>query len=283
MTTAIVSKPTPGPAQISYSVVSVTPALAQIWLGLNTANRKLKTGQIIAFAEDMKSGRWAMNGESIKLAGPSYAPTKLLDGQNRLHAILKANVPVTLLVVFGVEPSAQGTMDSGTKRTVADNLGISGIQNSHVVASSASLALRAAQGRLGGGPVKATNAAIEKFIFDNHTIIQSAKYAIKFANKADVSASLVAYTHWVFAQIDPLAAEEFWRDAAEKVGLESGDPIIAMTNRFAQARRAKERISPEAAVSAIFRTWNYRREGKSLHKLIIVSRSGGAVEIPKLK
>ena len=269
-------------AEVSFAIVEVTPKQAQIWLGLNTSNRKLKPGQVTAFAEDMKAGRWALNGEAIKLAGPAYAPTKLLDGQNRLHAVLKAGVPVTLAVAFGVSATAQSTMDSGTKRTVADNLSIGGISHGAVLAAAAGIAVRAATGRLGGGPVKATNAAIEEFIYENPSLIRSARISASLANKADVPASLVAYTHWVFSAIDPIAAEKFWRDAAEKVGLEYGDPVIAMTNRFAQARRVRERIAPEAAVSAIFRTWNHRRAGKSSDRMQINPRKGSPVIIPKV-
>lgn len=286
MNTAIVtSAPARDNGSLSFEVVSVTPDLAQTWLGLNTSNRKLKPGQVAAFAADMKAGRWLLNGEAVKLAGPAYAPTKLLDGQNRLHAILKAGMTVQLLVVFGVPDGAQSTMDSGTKRTVADNLTIGGIQNATTVAAAASIAMRVAGGTINGGPVRATNASAEEFIFNNPDIINSAAIAAKYAHRTDIPGSLVAYTHWVMAGIDQEDALAFWRDASEKIGLTAGDPVIALTNRFAESRRTNERVPLVASLSAIYRAWNCRRTGKTMRLVKFKSpgESGGLVGIPTPK
>jgi hypothetical protein len=284
MNTAIVSAlPLSVPNEISYEIAVVTPELAQQWLGLNTSNRKLKPAQVAAFANDMREGRWVLNGEAIKFSGPAYAPTKLLDGQNRLHAVLKSGVPVSLAVVFGVAPDAQLTMDSGSKRTAADNLSIAGIANSNIVAAAAAIALRAEAGMLNNGKYRPSNALLGEFIQNNPSLVKSGVIGAKFGNKADVSATIVTYSHWVFAQISPEDAYSFWCDAAEKTGLSSGDPVLALTNRFAEARRSRERVPLPAALSAVFRAWNYRREGKPLQRVVFSSRNGGFVEIPEIK
>lgn len=262
--------------------IEVTPDLAQRWLGLNTANRKIKPGNVTAFVRDMTEGRWRTNGEAIKLAGPPFSPTKLLDGQNRLLAILKAGIPVRMLVVFGVAEDAQGTMDSGAKRTVADNLTINGISNAHIVASSAALAMRVRLGRIQGGAVGATNAAIEEFVAENPGLIRSAGIASAYANKADAPKSIVAYTHFEMSMLDLGEATAFWRDAAEKVGLAAGDPVNALAHRFAQARRSRERVSAASAIGAVYRAWNYRRTGRTLGKAQFSQNVDGSVTIPRL-
>lgn len=287
MNTAIVSPLVDSSADsITIQEMDVTPELAQIWLGLNTSNRKLKPAQVIAFSDDMKAGRWVLNGETVKLSGSVDRPRKLLDGQNRLHAVLKAGIPVRLLVVFGVKEEAQGTMDSGTKRTVADNLTIAGVQNATIVAAAASVAMRVVSGRLGGGQLTTTNAAAEEFIGDHLTELSvSAEIARKYARKTDVQPSVVAYTHFMLSKIDMDQATAFWRDASEKVGLESGDPVIALTNKFAEARRNKTRLSLAASLSAVYRAWNYRRSGKSMRLVKFNSNAtrGGLVDIPQPK
>jgi hypothetical protein len=261
--------------------INVTPDLAQRWLGVNTANRKLKAANVTAFARDMVEGRWRTNGEAIKLAGPPFAPTKLLDGQNRLHAVLKAGIPVRMLIVFGVDEDAQGTMDSGAKRTVADNLTIHGVKNAHVVASGASLAIRIAMGRPSGGTLGVTNAAVEEWIADNPDIIRSAHVAVQYANRADAPASVVAFTHFTLSRLDLGEATAFWRDAAEKIGLSHGDPVNALTHRLAQARRQREKINPGTLVAAVFRAWNYRRQGKPLSKMQFSQNADGSITIPR--
>lgn len=284
MNSAILQFPEPNNTpRLTYAEVEVTPELAQQWLGLNTANRKLKAGQVAAFARDMAAGRWVLNGETIKLAGPAYAPTKLLDGQNRLHAVLKSRATVRLAVVFGVSETSQITMDSGAKRTVGDNLTIAGINYATMVAAAAKLALRVEMKRLTAADAVATNAAVEEFIYQNPDLVRSAAVASSYAYKADVPPSLVAYTHWRLAKINLDQATGFWRDAAEKVGLSAGDPVIALTNRFADSRRNRQRVPVEAALSGIYRAWNARRAGEPLRLLRLNSPTGGLVGVPEPK
>ena len=261
--------------------VEVTPDLAQRWLGLNTSNRKIKTGNVVSFAADMAAGRWRTNGESIKLAGPAFHPTKLLDGQNRLHAVLRSGVTVRLLVVFGVAEDAQQTMDSGAKRTVADNLSIAGVKNAHIVASVAALALRIDDGSFGTYSAPISNARSLEFIADNQDLTRSAAVAVTYASRTDAPKSLVAYTHWRFSRVDLGEATGFWRDAAEKVGLSAGDPALALANRFSQARRNKERYFPVSAVAATFRAWNSRRAGQSIRTVAFTPV--GASGLPRLR
>jgi hypothetical protein len=261
--------------------IDVTPQIAQQWLGLNTSNRKLKKGNVATFANDMAAGRWKVNGEAVKLAGAPLAPTKLLDGQNRLHAVIRAGVTVRLLVVFGVDEDAQRTMDSGAKRTVADNVQMLGTKNAHVVASAASLALRIDDGLYGSASGNLSNARVLDFIEDNPDLIRSAGVAVTYATRSEVPKSVVAYTHWRFSRLDLGEATGFWRDTAEKIGLESGDPVLALASRFQTARRNRERYAQPAAVAAVFRTWNARRAGQSMRSVAITAVGAGG--LPRIK
>lgn len=242
-------------------VMEVTPRLAQEWLGVNTANRKLKSLSIASYARDMSQGRWLLNGEAIKLRGDISDPGKVQDGQNRLHACLKADKPFTTVVVFNVPDDAQATMDSGVKRTVADVLTISGHQHTHIAASAASLALRLDDGDASGKSGNISNARAVAFVEENPDIFRSAAVASQYAVHADAPKSVVAYTHWRFAKLDLDDATAFWRDCAEKIGLGADDPIIPFMSRLHSTRVNKERIAPGSVVAAAFRVWNLRREG----------------------
>lgn len=281
MTSAILAFPESQTTHIAYREVEVTPELAQRWLGLNTSNRKLKPRQIEAYAVDMAAGRWVLNAEFVKFAGPEYSPTKLLDGQNRLHAVLKAGVPVTMGVAFGVPERAQNSMDSGSKRTVGDNLTIAGMPYGTLVGAIARVAMKVRDDRMNWGTVPYTNVAVEQFISEHHELLRSAEIAGRYGVRADVSNAVVGYTHWVLAQIDPEAAFIFWRDAGEKVGLSAGDPVIAMTNWFATARRNRTQVPLPVALSIIFRAWNYRRADQTWSIVRVNSSKGGVIDIPE--
>lgn len=95
---------------ITTQVLALTPATAKAWVNVATnTNRTLRKSRVEQYAADMKAGRWQLNGEAIKFDNTG----RLLNGQHRLHAIVLADVTVKMLVVSGLDPNTQTTMDTG--------------------------------------------------------------------------------------------------------------------------------------------------------------------------
>jgi len=92
-----------------FAVERVTPEMATQWLSTALHNRKLRPSKVRAYAEDMRCGRWTMNGESIKFDTAGH----LLNGQHRLNAVIKSGATVEMATVRGLDPSTQATMDRG--------------------------------------------------------------------------------------------------------------------------------------------------------------------------
>ena len=98
-------------------VVQLSPELAKYVLEqLNIGNRSQKPKQIAKYAADMKNDDWSLTGVPIVFGSHGY----LLDGQNRLAACVRADVPFTTHAVFGVEPDSFVHFDIGKNRTGAD-------------------------------------------------------------------------------------------------------------------------------------------------------------------
>lgn len=94
----------------------ITPELAEVYLGKNSNNyRKISKQIVSAYATDMKTGNWKLNGEAIKFNKSGI----LVDGQHRLNAVVMSGVPVQMLVIRGVEDGVQ-TYDIGKGRSVAE-------------------------------------------------------------------------------------------------------------------------------------------------------------------
>ena len=108
----------------------ITPEIASKYLTHNEHNPRKNTNrnQIEAYARDMTAGKWFANGEPIVFD----ANGDLKDGQHRLMAIVKANVPVYMFVIRGVDPSYT-TFDYGMIRRMSQELGVS--RNVEVTAS----------------------------------------------------------------------------------------------------------------------------------------------------
>ena len=91
----------------------ITPKMAEEYLAMNTNNyRRLNKDRVAQYAADMRNGCWQENGEAIKFGKNGI----LLDGQNRLHAIVLANTPIKMYVIRGVESNI---FDIGQARSLS--------------------------------------------------------------------------------------------------------------------------------------------------------------------
>lgn len=259
------------------AVVVVTPEVAKRWLAKNERNRKIRDAIVDGYARDMGKGRWELTGEAIKFASDG----SLLDGQHRLKAVVKSGTHVPMFVVRGLQSDSQHAMDTGAKRTAADALGLDGEQGSSILAATARVALAVEANRLGRW--QPTSGEIRDFVSEQPEIREAAAFARSVARRTDCPPAIVAYTTWRLSQIDPAQARQFWIDAAEKVGLRAGDPVIALTNRLAESRRNRQRLSHEMLLSAVFRAWNARRSGSTLRLIKVNSPNGDLVPIPNPK
>mgnify|MGYP001767036089 CR=1 FL=1 len=101
-------------------IITVTPKRAEEYLSANTINRTLRKSVVERYANDMKMGRWELTHQGIAVANDGT----LLDGQHRLHAVIKAGVPVMMQVTTGLDVSAFANIDKLVARTDADSLRI---------------------------------------------------------------------------------------------------------------------------------------------------------------
>lgn len=97
-------------------ILTITPNEASKYLANNPSNRRISERAVAAMAADMKAGRWLATHQGIAIGKTG----RLLDGQHRLSAVIKAGVPVKMMATFDVDESAIDAIDQGRKRSVAD-------------------------------------------------------------------------------------------------------------------------------------------------------------------
>lgn len=103
----------------------ITPDMASQFLKKNDNNRKLNMGVVKKYAEDIKNGNWRLNGETIVISRHGT----LKNGQHRLNAIVLANTPAQMLVVYDVEDSIN-YYDRGWSRSTSNILQMNGYPRS---------------------------------------------------------------------------------------------------------------------------------------------------------
>lgn len=104
-----------------YCRLHVDPSDAKSLLERNTNNRKLRETVVDYYANEMINGNWVDNGDPIRIARSG----RLLNGQHRLSAVVKAGVSLPFHFLSNLSEESFERMDNGVGRTVSDNLCIS--------------------------------------------------------------------------------------------------------------------------------------------------------------
>ena len=116
---------------IIVRIETITPYLAEQYLGKNTRNRNVNQRIVLKYANDIEKGFWNFDGAPIRFSNDGT----LLDGQHRLHAIIKSGKSIDLLVVRGLAQETQATMDIGSMRQASDFFQMNGIKHATTVSA----------------------------------------------------------------------------------------------------------------------------------------------------
>ena len=133
----IAPEPVKAPPRIVPRVVEMTPEMAKDLLARNKRNRPIRKARVERYANEMKNGRWQLNGETIIVSDQG----NLMNGQHRLHAVVTSETTVFMLLAEGIDEAAFSTMDSGLTRTAGDVLGMRGVSNFNQVSAITRLML----------------------------------------------------------------------------------------------------------------------------------------------
>ncbi len=245
--------------------IDVTPALARQWLDeRNTHNRALRTRVVAAYARDMSADRWMDNGETIKFADDG----RLLDGQHRLQAVVVAGKTVRMMVVDGLAPAAQETMDAGARRTTGDVLALRGERGATVLAAVLRRVWMWERGDRKLTGIASTTTECAELLEQRPEIRQSVEVALYVhARFRQLPQSTCALAHSLFAPIDLSMANWFFARLADGAALPPRHPVLTLRQRFLdEAGRIGSR-SEERNLAYLIRAWNALRAGRSLARI----------------
>jgi len=131
----------------TVTAMEVTPKVAGEFMSRNVFNREMNPEHTQELCDLHEAGEFVVNGDTVRFGtfrenielphvdvmtgkrDPSKPLVRckkgqevLLDGQNRLSMVILTGKPARLLVVRGLDPVVQKTMDQNTPRRVADML-----------------------------------------------------------------------------------------------------------------------------------------------------------------
>lgn len=253
---------------VRAEVVSVTPAMAETWLVLNRHNRIIRPGDVDKYARDMAAGAWKLNGEAVKFSrGPNRV---ILDGQHRLLAIVQSGVTVDILVIEGLEPQTQDTMDSGVKRTAADVLSLSGERNASILAGIARRVFiweRSGHKSVQTTFTPTTNNEVISTLHAFPDIRTAAEFTTSIGRGVEMAPSMLGFCFWVLSRINAAHAATFFEGLATGANLDREDPVLVLRNKLVEARKSQMRTPDHVLISYMFKAWNASRKGQRIRLL----------------
>lgn len=259
---------------VTARVVMVSPELAAAWLEHNPRNRRVSDKHAAMIAGAITRDEWRMNGAPIVRG----ADGDLLDGQHRLTAVVLSGRSVPMLVVDGVEPEAQITIDAGRKRSFADQLKLLGETEYTSVAALVMKIYRWETSQIRSLNRPPTYDQLLKiYQREQDTLDLSIRESKKVRRALPVSTSIMALCHWVFAKLDGEDAEFFFARLRDGQGLVEGDAILTLRKFILNAAvgpRGRGRLDDPMLLAVTIKAWNAFRAGTQIKQLWW--RSGGA-------
>lgn len=254
-----------GDAEPRIRFVHLTPAMAAELLAVNHTNRSLTETHRDALAGAIERGEWDMTASatmSITRDG------QLADGQHRCSAVVKANRPIDVAIIFNASPGAQALTDQGRKRSFGDVLHIRGERDAKGLAAATRNiywwerdGVPVAQNR----PIAPTIPQLLE-VLGRHGGLRDSMGRLGWSSPI-ATRSFAATHHYVFSMIDPEDADEFFRLLRTGDGLASGNPIHTLRERMIRAGGDEGSISLTKRSAFFHRAWHAWREGQSLMKL----------------
>jgi len=252
----------------------ITPDKAEEILEKNTINRKIRSQHVRNYAEQMKNGNWHLTHEGIALGTDG----KVLDGQHRLLAVIKSNVPVTMLVSRNAPQEIIKHIDIGAKRTTSDIFEIHHIKNSaqHAGGINKYLSFRNKTKKV----ISRSNTNIKNnvthddtlnFYFENEEFLKEvlskskgyySKFNIRILTTSDI------YMIYCYLNLDKGHSMELISDFFDNVYMientsKSNAPKLLFEKLVnCNKKTGTVRVTPSAKTAMIIKAWNYHLEGK---------------------
>lgn len=260
--------PTARSGGVSSEEETITPEIAETWLNRAGLNRRLRNRLVTEIAAAIERGEWVLNGETIKFDRDGM----VIDGQHRLWAVIEAGIPVRSLVVRGLPPEAQVTVDVGAKRTLSDQLMMQGEVNCMNLAATLN---RLHLWRQGEAALRNPNSyrlsipqALE-MLKREPGVREALRRAliVRYHLNCAVSASTVAACLYVFEDIDRADSDEFWRRVGTGEMVQQSDPCYLLRRAIQRNAMDKRKMTSTALHAVIIKAWNAYREGTVVRTL----------------
>jgi hypothetical protein len=259
-------------ADIVYSKELITPTEAARILSAQAqfvdplgrkVQRRVEQSEVDALARQMAAGLFVLNGDALKFNGD-----RLLDGQHRLLAVVKAGVPVWFSVARNVPLAAFPTIDTGRVRTTATLLGLEGTAYSIEIAAGARLAmLYERHGSFFAPGANYARTEIVAYVKDAEGAWVDIGRFIKTLKGLPLQVSIAMALSFLVRAKYKTESECFLRDLASGVSLREDQPVRVLRERLLANKVKRAKLATYVLGAFTIKAWNAELSGGSMQVL----------------
>lgn len=250
---------------INFEKILITPAKAKEYLEANIDNRRIKQPVVLKYANDIIANRWFEDtGESIKIAKSG----RILDGQHRLHAIIKANKSIYFHVATNLDENVFKVIDTGSTRNATDVFKIEGIKNENKLPSIISFFNLLEAGKKHKSlhvHEKSTNAMLLEQYYEDENFWQSVSrnafnWYLGFAKILTPAFIGGFYAH--FYKLNSDKAHSFMLQLTSGINVEN-ETILLLRNKLMVDKMSIKKMPQTLKMALVIKTWNCFITGKT--------------------
>ncbi|AUH68485.1 hypothetical protein [Gordonia sp. YC-JH1] len=267
----------------NVSIETITPEIAERYLTKNTHNRNVREVRVNAYAADMENGDWKWNGEAIKFAEDGT----LLDGQHRLHAIVRSGITVQMLVIRDLPKSTQHTMDTGANRKFSDVLKLRGEEHYVGLAAAVRGVYLWNQGfrTFGGGSRSSVSNSVLLHELDRNPWLRDVVPLLtRVSHNAFLPIQVSAAIFHACSNIEPDDATDFFEKLSHGIDQNVDQPIFTLAKLLQKNRsNTTGKLSSTYLAAVTVKSWNAYRAGETVGYLRFVPGGRNPEHFPEPK
>ncbi len=249
---------------ITSTVESIDRDAAERYLNLERGNnRPFSRGHLSDLIGRQMRGEWITNGDTIRFDSAG----QLRDGQHRLRMVKQTGIPIEVVVVRDIDPTAFSTMDVGKKRTLGDVLYIEKETNHVQLAGALSWVSKYLSRRLRGSGISYEEH--HKVLAQHPGIRDSVVFYLKLDRPAAAPGfpGVTMSLHYLFSQADATVANDFIERYVTGLNiLEATDPVGVVREQIIRYSIKPPTPASELIFALLCKAWNAHQTGQPAKK-----------------
>jgi hypothetical protein len=238
----------------------INPYEAKKLLKGNLSNRTLNHNRVTKYACDIKKGLWVEDtGELIKISRNG----RIIDGQHRLEAIIRAGVGIFLHVAYDVQDDVFQVIDSGKPRSAGDVFKIAGVKNYNHLAAIIQLYNNIYKNESTSASVTIENRLSAKellYLYKENNkywddiVKRSINYRLAFQGVLSISeiGSLMA----LFDNYGDVESDRFMFQLCKGVDVKNNTIILLRNKLISDKLNTQHKMTASIRRALIIKTWN---------------------------